>query len=67
MKIVRDNEAKAVEFEDLKEGDVFREVGEDQLQIKCDEGNAACLEDGCLSDVDDGTKVIKVDCELRVI
>lgn len=67
MKVLKGKEAKTVKFEDLGEGETFRLEDEEQIEIKTDEGSGCCLEDGILNQRDDDEKVIRVNCELRVL
>lgn len=66
MKIVTGEEVKGTTFEELEEGETFFAEGEEQVQIKTDEGSGCCLETGILTDYDDPTKVVRVSCEVHI-
>ncbi len=66
MKIVTKSKGKTTTFEDLEEGQVFKDADNEQLKIKTDDSEGVCLDDGGTYAYENDEKVIPVECELHI-
>jgi len=66
LKVEKAKTERPIEFGELEEGEAFREVDDEQVHIKTDEGSGVCLESGTITERRDDDKVIRVNCEVVV-